>query len=115
MSEASTRVDAPIVAVTVYPGQARITRRGTVSLAAGPQRVVAGGLPMTLRADSVRVNGRSPATVLGVDVVAEHHSRSPDATVEELERRLLEVQDRLAALEIPDDPQAKTFAPKWSD
>ncbi|MFL6142857.1 MAG: mucoidy inhibitor MuiA family protein [Labedaea sp.] len=98
----STRIEAPIVAVTVYPGQARITRRGTVSLVTGPRRVVAGGLPMTLRADSVRVNGRGPATVLGVDVVAEHHSRSPDATVEELERRLLEVQDRLAALDDED-------------
>ncbi|HEV2782898.1 MAG TPA: mucoidy inhibitor MuiA family protein, partial [Actinophytocola sp.] len=95
----SERVDAGIVAVTVYPGQARITRRGTVPLPAGQRRVVVGGLPIGLRADSVRVTGRGPATVLGVDVVAERHPRSPDVTVEELERRRDDLQARLAELD----------------
>jgi uncharacterized protein (TIGR02231 family) len=94
----STRVDAGIVAVTVYPGQARVTRRGAVTLGAGAQRVVVGGLPLGLRDDSVRVNGRGPATVLGVDVLAEHHSRSPDVAVEELEKLRDSVQDRMAEL-----------------
>jgi uncharacterized protein (TIGR02231 family) len=94
----STSVDATIVAVTVYPGQARITRRGSVALDAGPQRVLLGGLPLGLRPDSVRVNGRGPATVLGVDVVAEHHPRSPDVAVEELEKQRDSLQDRMVAL-----------------
>ncbi|HET9140193.1 mucoidy inhibitor MuiA family protein [Actinophytocola sp.] len=85
--------------MTVYPGQARITRRGTVSAAAGEQRVRLGGLPLGLRPDSVRVNGRGPATVLGVDVLAEHHPRSPDATVDELEKRRETLQGRLAELD----------------
>jgi uncharacterized protein (TIGR02231 family) len=93
-----TPLVADIVAVTVYPGQARITRRGTVSVAAGAQRVLAGGLALGLRADSVRVNGRGPATVLGVDVVAEHHPRTPDATVDELEKRREALQNRLTEL-----------------
>jgi uncharacterized protein (TIGR02231 family) len=95
----SSSVDAPIVAVTVYPGQARITRRGVVGLDAGERRVVAGGLPLGLRPDSVRVNGRGPATVLGVDVVAEHHPRSPDVTIDELDKRQQALQDRLAELD----------------
>src|SRR6266498_1856245 len=103
----STRVDASIVAVTVYPGQARITRRGTVALDAGPQRVLVGGLPLGLREDSVRVNGHGPATVLGVDVVAEHHPRSPDVAVEELEKLRDSVQDRMGALT---DEEAVTAA-----
>ncbi|HEU5470603.1 MAG TPA: mucoidy inhibitor MuiA family protein [Actinophytocola sp.] len=93
-----SRVDADIVAVTVYPGQARITRRGTVSLAAGENRVVIGGLPLTLRADSVRAGGHGPATVLGVDVLPERNPRSPDVAVEELERRRDAVRDRVAEL-----------------
>jgi uncharacterized protein (TIGR02231 family) len=93
-----TPLVAAIVAVTVYPGQARITRRGIVSLAEGEQRVLAGGLALGLRADSVRVNGRGPATVLGVEVAAEHHPRSPDATVDELEKRREAMQDRLTEL-----------------
>jgi uncharacterized protein (TIGR02231 family) len=95
----TTSVEAPIVAVTVYPGQARITRRGVVELAAGEQRVLVGGLPRSLRADSVRVNGRGPATVLGVDVVAEHHPRSPDVTVKELENRQQALEDQLSELD----------------
>src|SRR5262245_43422776 len=95
----TTSVEAPIVAVTVYPGQARITRRRVVELTAGEQRVLVGGLPLSLRADSVRVNGRGPATVLGVDVVAEHHPRSPDVTVDELEKRRQALEDQLSELD----------------
>ena len=66
----NTRVDAGIVAVTVYPGQARVTRRGGATVEAGQRRVVVGGLPLALREDSVRVNGTGAGTVLGVDVTA---------------------------------------------
>ncbi|HVK25946.1 MAG TPA: mucoidy inhibitor MuiA family protein [Actinokineospora sp.] len=77
-------LEAPIVAVTVYPGQARVTRKGVVSLAAGARRVLVGGLPLALQPDSVRVTGRGSATVLGVDVRAEHHARTPDGAMAEL-------------------------------
>ncbi|MGQ0838712.1 mucoidy inhibitor MuiA family protein [Actinokineospora sp.] len=94
----SSRVDAPIVAVTVYPGQARITRRGAVRLDAGERRVLVGGLPPHLHADSVRVSGRGPATVLGVDVLPERNPRTPDGAVAELEQRRDALTARLDAL-----------------
>ncbi len=86
------------MAVTVYPGQARITRRGRASVGAGQQQVVVGGLPLTLRDDSVRVNGTGAGTVLGVDVAAEHHASTPDVTVDELETRQRSLQDKLTEL-----------------
>ncbi|GAA2967912.1 mucoidy inhibitor MuiA family protein [Actinokineospora diospyrosa] len=102
----TSRVDASIVAVTVYPGQARITRRGKAVLAGGEQRVAVGGLPQYLHADSVRVAGRGPATVLGVDVRAERNPRTQDAALGDLEARrdallarLRELADRNSVLD----------------
>jgi uncharacterized protein (TIGR02231 family) len=95
--------------VTVYPGLARITRRGQARLAAGSQQLVVGGLPLRLRPDSVRVNGRGPATVLGVDVLAEHHPRSPDTTVDELDKRRQSLLARLDELgDLDSVAQART-------
>ncbi|WP_433205885.1 mucoidy inhibitor MuiA family protein [Dactylosporangium sp. CS-047395] len=74
-------IDAAIVAVTVYPTQARVTRRGRTSLEAGEQAVEVGPLPMGLDGDSIRVSGRGPATVLGVDLVLRRRDKPSDATV----------------------------------
>ncbi|WP_067708262.1 DUF4139 domain-containing protein [Nocardia yamanashiensis] len=93
-------VQAPIVAVTVYPGQARITRRTTVELEAGARRVELGGLPLGLLRDSVRVNGRGAASVVGVEVTTARHAQSPDAVVHELEKRA--AQARLGLAEVTD-------------
>ncbi|WP_067890368.1 DUF4139 domain-containing protein [Nocardia vaccinii] len=89
-------VDAPIVAVTVYPGQARITRRTTVIVETGEQLVEVGGLPLELVPDSVRVSGRGAASVLGVDVAMQRNPRSPDAVVRELEQRAEQIRSGLA-------------------
>ncbi len=83
-----TLVDASIVAVTVYPGQARVTRRASVITEAGVQRVEIGGLPAGLVRESVRVSGRGDAAVLGVDVGVQRNPRSPEAGVEELRERV---------------------------
>ncbi len=91
-------VDAPIVAVTVYPGQARITRRTTVIVETGEQVVEVGGLPLGLVPDSVRVSGRGAAAVLGVDVATRRNPRSPDAVVRELEQRAEQLRSGLAEL-----------------
>jgi uncharacterized protein (TIGR02231 family) len=80
-------LDAAIVAVTVYPGQARITRRGGLRLPAGRRTVLVGGLPLSLDRDSVRVNGRGAATVSGVDVVTQHNPRTPDPAIATLAER----------------------------
>ena len=75
-------VDAPIVAVAVYPDRARITRRGRITVPAGDQAVYVEPLPLVLEQDSIRVTGRGPATVLGVDVTTRREAVSNDELVE---------------------------------
>jgi hypothetical protein len=100
-------VDAPIVAVTVYPDRARVTRRGKITVPAGDQTVYVEPLPLALQEDSVRVSGRGPATVLGVDLAMRHHPQAPDETVAELERQRREAQAEVAELTDADDVQAQ--------
>ena len=100
-------VDAPIVAVAVYPDRARITRRGKVIVPAGDQTVYVEPLPLVLEQDSVRVAGRGPATVLGVDLATRHNPQAPDETVAELERQRREAQAEVAELADDDDVQAQ--------
>ncbi|WP_246568251.1 mucoidy inhibitor MuiA family protein [Polymorphospora rubra] len=89
---------APIVAVTVYPDRARVTRRGTVTLPAGEHRVRIGPLPVGLHRDSVRVGGHGPATVLGVDLVRHHQARTADPLAADLEERRRVLAGELAEL-----------------
>jgi uncharacterized protein (TIGR02231 family) len=91
-------VDAAIVSVTVYPDQARITRRGSVDLPPGRRKVYFEKLPLQVSADSVRVGGQGPATVLGVDVVRRSHSRPTDPAAAELAERRRELTADLAGL-----------------
>ena len=102
-----TSLEAPIVAVSVYPDRARITRRGTVRLEPGDQRVYVEPLPLGLAPDSVRVGGRGPATVLGVDVEMRHHPTTVDPAVAELEAERRTIEAELAALTDEDGVQAQ--------
>lgn len=95
-------LDAPIVAVTVFPDRARVTRRGRLRLPGGEVRVAFDGLPLVLQADSVRVSGSGPATVLGVDVNRRHLPRTTDEAALELEAQLRQARAQLAALEDDD-------------
>ncbi|WP_290058611.1 DUF4139 domain-containing protein [Amycolatopsis solani] len=76
-------VEAPIAAVTVYPQQARITRRGKAPLDGGP-RLTFAGLPLALDPASVRVTGTGPALITGVDVRTERHASPADAALRAL-------------------------------
>ncbi|QYN17066.1 DUF4139 domain-containing protein [Amycolatopsis sp. DSM 110486] len=76
-------MDAPIVAVTVYPQHARITRRGRANLAEGA-RVRITGLPLALDAESVRVTGTGAALITGVDVGYEQHAGPADPALNAL-------------------------------
>ncbi|MCE7009585.1 mucoidy inhibitor MuiA family protein [Kibdelosporangium philippinense] len=80
-------VQAPIVAVTVYPGQARVTRRATVTLA-NNEPIEINGLPLSMQRDSVRVRCHGEARVVGVSLTTAHKPRSDDAKVVELEGKL---------------------------
>ncbi|KZB84546.1 DUF4139 domain-containing protein [Amycolatopsis regifaucium] len=79
-------VEAPIVAVTVYPHHARITRRASARLD-GETRFAFAGLPWNLDADSVRVTGSGPAVIAGVDVAVERHPVPADAALRALTER----------------------------
>ncbi|WP_222854076.1 DUF4139 domain-containing protein [Fodinicola acaciae] len=92
------QLDAPIVAVTVYPGQARVTRRARVELVPGERQVRLGGLPVNLHPDSVRVAGRGSASVLGVDVRMARLARTPDAAITALTDQKRGLQARLDEL-----------------
>jgi uncharacterized protein (TIGR02231 family) len=89
-----TSTDAPIVAVTVYPEHARITRKGRARLG-GENRFAIEGLPLGVSADSVRANGSGPASIAGVDVAVRQHARPLDVARRELLDRRREVQARL--------------------
>ncbi|WP_327038326.1 DUF4139 domain-containing protein [Micromonospora maris] len=98
----TAEIDAPVVGVTVYPDRARVTRRGVARLTAGRHRVRIAPLPLGLRRDSVRVGGRGPATVLGVDVTTWRQARSTDTQVVGLEQRRREIADELAEVDDAD-------------
>ncbi|UWZ59972.1 DUF4139 domain-containing protein [Dactylosporangium aurantiacum] len=91
-------VENSIVAVTVYPTQARVTRRGRDTLAAGEQTVEVGPLPLSMDPDSIRVSGRGPATVLGVDVVLRRHAVPSDGTVTTVQQERRALTDELAEI-----------------
>jgi uncharacterized protein (TIGR02231 family) len=98
-----TQLEAPIVAVAVYPAQARVTRRGRVEVGPGAQTVTLEGLPASLVDESVRVRGRGGARITGVDVARRHHPLAPDATIEDLEGRLRDLRGEQLRLADDDD------------
>ncbi|MEV7094556.1 DUF4139 domain-containing protein [Amycolatopsis sp. NPDC051045] len=99
-------VEAPIAAVTVYPQQARITRRGKAPLDGGP-RLTFAGLPPALDPASVRVTGTGPALITGVDVRTERHASPADAAL----RALVEQRraDQATLDGVVDDEAAETM------
>lgn len=89
-----------IVAVTVYQDRAQVVRRGTITLEPGSHRLEVGPLPVHLVVESVRARGEgtAQARLLGVDVIQRFYEKPPAEAVEELERRLDELQDEEMAL-----------------
>ncbi|MDA0266688.1 MAG: mucoidy inhibitor MuiA family protein [Cyanobacteria bacterium] len=59
----TTPVKTEIVAVTVYPTQARVTRRGTVQLSQGATTLELTDLPVTLQPQTVQAQGYSNSSV----------------------------------------------------
>ncbi|SCF05605.1 conserved hypothetical protein [Micromonospora matsumotoense] len=102
----AVEIEAPVVAVTVYPDRARVTRRGGTRLTAGEHRIRIAPLPLRLRRDSLRIGGGGAVTVLGVEVSTWRQPRSTDGQVGELTRRARELADELA--EVDDDAEVET-------
>lgn len=104
-------VEAPITAVTVYPGSATVER--TVPLAAGLRTLEIGGLASTLDPHSLQVSA-PPGARIGQIVVREV-ARQDGATPreKELNRRLREVRDQIEAIEA--EARAAGVANAWLD
>jgi uncharacterized protein (TIGR02231 family) len=87
-------IEAPIVAVTVYPDRARVTRRGTVALTPGEHTLTLGSLPTTLQDDSVRAGGKGAGVkILGVEVASQYVTSAPESALAETQQRLQDLQD----------------------
>lgn len=100
-----TQLSTSVASVTVYPGQARITRRGRITLPSGKRsEVLLTDLPLALIHESVRVTGRGAGTITGIDVRTAHHSIDNSART----AALLEERQRLAvaAQEVVDERRA---------
>ncbi|HEX8227993.1 MAG TPA: mucoidy inhibitor MuiA family protein [Chloroflexia bacterium] len=96
---ADITMESRIAEVTVYTDRARITRRGSVKLQAGEQRVSVANLPATLQDDTVRAGGRGAGVrILGVEVVRQFVTEAPEANVAELQKQLEALQDQDTAL-----------------
>lgn len=92
------QLEAPVVGVTVYPGQARVTRRGRLTVPTdGSCEVLLGDLPLSLVHESVRVSGRGGGAITGIDVRTAHHavdnSARSKALLDERQRLAVEAQD----------------------
>lgn len=94
-------LQAPIVAVTVHPERARVTRRGRCAVPAGTTELVVAGLPESLLDESVRVAGRSvsPVRVVGVDLVRRDLAGAPDDRVAAAEAAVRDAERAVAAVD----------------
>ena len=95
-----TPIDSIIVEVTVFPDRARVTRRGTLTLAPGTHQIDFADLPLTLLPDSIRAagRGRAAASLLGVDTRRVYFAETPAAAIQELEKQIEELGDQDKAL-----------------
>ncbi len=89
--------DSGIVAVTVYPGAARVTRRVVVDLPVGEHSVVFRDIVPEIDESSLTVSGRGPegTRIYGVSLRREHLPRVPDARVRELEEKIRSIDDAI--------------------
>ncbi|MDB5100911.1 MAG: hypothetical protein JWM80_5332 [Cyanobacteria bacterium RYN_339] len=91
----SVDVSSAIVAVTVYPDRAQVTRKAHLDVGPGSYSVKFNHLPMSLMADSVRVGGSGSATALlhGFDLKTTYLGQSPDKAVAALETKVQSIED----------------------
>ena len=83
-------LDSTISEVVVLSDRARVTRRGTLTLAVGTHSIEFAHLPLALQPDSVRAAGRGTAraALLGVDVRRVFFNESPAAEIQSLEQSI---------------------------
>lgn len=99
-------VDSQISEVTVYTNQARVTRRGLVTLTGNEKELVIASLPRTIQTESVRATGAGTIAVnlLGVRTEkifttepVEEKNRLLSKRIEQLEEQKRTIADQLTA------------------
>ncbi|MEP7359261.1 MAG: DUF4140 domain-containing protein, partial [Anaerolineales bacterium] len=95
-----TSVTASVVAVTVFPDRARVTRSVRAALSPGVQRLLLEDLPLATMPDTVRAAGRGTARakLLGVATRLEQFQEAPAATVQQLQNQIQSLEDNDANL-----------------
>lgn len=104
-----TIVETAIVAVTVYPDQALVTRQGTIGLTGQESELIVMGLPASLKPQSVRVSGVGEAQVRLLSVETDRVVIEPEKTkqletlrkqLQQLEERYRHTKDHIASLQL---------------
>lgn len=95
MPTTTTAIETKVIAVTVFPDRARVTRSGRVPLAVGPQSLLVSQLPLVLLPDSLRAAGKGTARakLLGVASRLEHFYETPAQAALQLEQQIQAVSD----------------------
>lgn len=86
---------AEIVAVTVYPNGAQITRRGRSEVPQPGEHILrVNGLPSAMTHESLRAAGRGPAgtRIISVDTAFEYHPAAPEEKLTQLRARIAEAE-----------------------
>ncbi|MDP6342519.1 MAG: mucoidy inhibitor MuiA family protein [Alphaproteobacteria bacterium] len=98
---ATLRPEAPITAVTVFPGQAEITRTLEFDLPAGRHSLLVGGLPANLLPESLRLRPlRADGLEIGaVDLRRRFQAEGRRREENQLRRELLTLSDRQRELD----------------
>ena len=95
------KLTTAIIAVTVYPDRARVTRSGAIALEPGLHSLEVADLPLSIDSASVRTaaRGTARARLLGVDVRQVFYAETPVERVRELERQIEALADEIQALD----------------
>jgi hypothetical protein len=95
LARAADSVDGRVVDVTLYRGQAQVTRVVPVDGAAGRMEIVVGNLPEQVVAESLFAEGSDAIEVRAVRYRARAIGQQPREEVRELDRQILEAQRQL--------------------
>jgi uncharacterized protein (TIGR02231 family) len=92
---------ARLTNVTVYPDQAMTTRTATMPLQPGSYMIVFDNLPVLVRDDSVRVEGKgsAQANIVGMEVVRGFTEQIPEKRVKELTDEIQVIERKRGALD----------------
>jgi uncharacterized protein (TIGR02231 family) len=94
-------IESQIIAVTVYPDRARITRQGKATLQPGMQILELPDVPLRIIPDSVRATARgtAQARLMGVQVQRTFFTETPQEQIRELEGQIESISDQIKSLE----------------